>query len=128
MPLYLSCKREKFLKSLITVGVKLVKLKNGDFNLKNYLNSFVPLTGDVMSQITKKLSKSKLPLTQEHVQEEFVEFDALHSGLVKALKKEFEIFANDFNELLKKTDPDYSSSTDPFLASDMDPKKFFKRN
>lgn len=107
---YLACKRKHFINSLTRVGAKLVNLDN-DYDVKDFLKEFVPQTDFLEKKIAEKARESQTELVQElPVKKRPSSSTCLDSQLIQALQAEFKIFEKDFQDLLKKTDPEKVSS------------------
>lgn len=108
---YLTCKREMFIKNLTRIGAKLVSLNDGEYDLEEFLKDFLPPADLMKQKITEKVSETQINLSHRTPrQDEDLDSNGIDSQLINALKAEFKIFEKDFQNLLKKTDPEELST------------------
>lgn len=106
---YLSGKRDQFVHSLTRVGVKLVSLNDGDFDLEYFVNNFLPPKDFLKNKIIAEVKESQTALVLESSLKE--NSGCIDSLLIDALKDEFTKFEKDFQELLTVADPDDGTSS-----------------
>lgn len=96
---YLLNKRESFIEHLVRVGVKLVNINDGDYDIEAFIKSFVPSEHFLKNKIAKEVRESQISMSV--VQDK--SFDSLLLETFRAQVMEIE---KDFSDLRKATECD----------------------
>ena len=114
---YLSYKRKKFVQQLTRVGAKLVCLNDGDYDIENFLGTFLPPSGFLKNKIMSEVATSQTELIQERSLKLNVgDNRCIDTQLIDALKTEFTKFQEDFQKLFSDTNPDDSCASSPITV------------
>lgn len=116
-------KRDAYVEQAVKIGAKL-KGMNKDFDMEDFLQVLVPPSSWLKNKIERKYEESQTLLCekQPHVNVK----NCFDSDLIEALKKEFNNFQNDYEELLKNTDPSNCASEMSLLSKDTEPERCAK--
>lgn len=101
---YLTSKRDLFTHNLTRIGVKLMNLSEGDYDLDHFLKSLVPSHHFLKNKIEQEFRDSQISLCPDQATRGANGISDFDSRFIEAMKSEIKELDEDFMNLLENTE------------------------